>query len=234
MLVTLVVIGIAILLVLESGILVPRPPVVYGTPLYYSQFIGVAELSQSRTPGGPWTPVAVLGLGVGSSTSGSSAARTLEGSGCAPRWSNASSPIVPATPSDAHVGAVSAWFLISSDAYGDLLLTVVTYTSDAPEGAALAIVPGTCASAYAGGGAVPTSVVDSPVVVNRTNHAGGTSFLQNNSVASEELEIQGPYWIVTYSTCPFFATRGHGSEFVATYGAVNGVYVDATSQSVTC
>jgi hypothetical protein len=198
--------------------------VTYGTPIPFSEAIGPGRSAQGSALGAPWTVVAVVGIGSGESTGVQSAVGS-QVPNCTTLWANASAEVAPATPSNASAGDVSLWVIASENLSGDVLITLVTASPSEITTYNGIIVTGRCTSTFDGGGAIPSSVVDTPAVVASANIAGGSKFLADYPVATVDLTLLSPYWVVEYSTCPAYATTGTGTEWVDIEYASNGTEV---------
>jgi len=230
-----VVIVVAIIVI--AGVLHPvaqSTVTTYGTPLLYSQAAGPAESAQATMEDGPWTAVAVLGISTGTSVLSGSASQGL-GSGCTPIWSNSSSFVVPATPSNATAGKVSSWIVASQNGTGAVLLTFVSSLTGGVVAANVILMTGSCTSTFREFGVIPGSVIDSSTAVAKANAAGGSSFLAHYSATTEMIGILGPYWEILYSTCSFYAPSGSGTQFADVLYAGNGTtFGDEGTTGVSC
>jgi len=240
---TIVVIAVAVVLVVVlagvADVLLLRPAATGSTngPAPVGQALdelAVARAGQTRenaTAGGPWTPTALLGLGLATGYNGTPGFLP----GCSTVWENSSNLVVPTTPAASPSGEVAGWMMFASGPSHELLSTAVYQTGATILASNTAIFQGSCTPEFTTFGAVPTGVVDSPTVVAAANALGGTSFLSTHSIRSVELLLLGPYWSVEYSTCSYFATSGTGSNFTALFHATTGVSLGApTTTSGQC
>jgi hypothetical protein len=198
------------------------PPTVWGTPLAYSQTVGPTSTAQASRSGGPWSPIAVLGIGSPDSPSGGGGLA----SGCTTTWSNSSDLVAPATPGNATAGKAATWLVISSDSGGAKLMTLVSETSATVVASNLVEWTGSCLGAFTAGGKIVTAPLDSSVVGASTNTAGGASFASSHTVVTRAFLLTGDLWTVIYTTCDLYASSGgSGSEFVGVFNATSGVSV---------
>lgn len=206
-----------------------------GSPMPFSGFFDPAQSEQQAAPYGPWAPVAAFGVGTTATGPGLLGESGFGAAGCTVVWSGTTPTEVPATPLNAPVGQVAAWFLASSNAAGDVLITIGTNASGAVNVTNLAIVPGACLTALPTLRPFPASVVDSPAVAAAANAEGGSTFLSGYTGVTEEFIVDYAGWVVTYTTCSFVAPAGgSGNEFVASFVASTGVFENATTQPTTC
>lgn len=202
---------------------------VTGTPMLYSQMTGPAATAQASRPGGPWTPEAALGLGLGQGFSGTGGLVD----GCTELWENSSTITIPATPSNATAGKLSAWLLASVNGSGDVLLTIVTEVSGPIAASNGVVLQGSCTSAYTKLGAIPSSVVDSSVVATDAESLGGSLFLSTHSGVTTLVGVLGTYWEVEYTTCSLLDPSGTGALFGALFYATNGTLVPGGTETTT-
>jgi len=204
---------------------------VAGEPILYSQAVGPAKAAQGKMSGGPWTIDAVVGFGISQSSSGGGGLVN----GCTTLWENTSIFLLPATPSNASAGEVSAWFLVSSNPSGDALMTFVSDLSGSIVASNGVELQGSCTSTFTELGAVPTSVVDSSTVAQSAAGLGALSFLSNHPGASTMLGLLGPYWMVELTTCSLPNPSGSGTEFAALFYASNGtLFLNGGVSQVPC
>jgi len=242
-----VVVVVVVVALVASGVLTPSSSHgqgVTGTPLSYSQVAsegaqGILNQSSTSGPVG-WTLVAVEGLGLTTSASGSNAQATA-GSGCAatPASGAPSSTILPATPTGSPSGTAAVWVFLATGSGGDLLFYVVTQAASYP----LFVLSGSCTDTYDElGNLSGYSVVDSTVVAASANAAGGSAFLSSNPNSLQAYALFGPglsgssvpYWAVEYNTCDF-STSGTGTIWASIYNAENGsVVTSPLTESTSC
>jgi hypothetical protein len=226
---------VAALVIAAVLLFLPRPAAgtTYGYPLAYSQFIVPASSAQRTMPNGPWTPNVAIGL---ASVESSVVSWADLGAplGCSTDWSAPASVVMPATPPSTKAGLASAWFLVSSNVGGEVLLSVVTDVTGTVVADNLSIISGSCTTNFTQYGPIPSSVVDSPVVAAKANLDGGTAFLANRTGVAEEYGILGPQWVVLYSTCSFYSPEGSGDQFVALYWASTGAYFSSQNGTAPC
>jgi hypothetical protein len=233
---TIVAVVIVVVIIVLAGVLhsaVQPAGATYGTPLLYSQVTGPAALAQGTMKDGPWAPVDVLGLSTGAS--GVSVPGSQGVGGCTSVWTNSSTFVVPATPSNATAGQVSTWIVASQNATGAVLLTLVSSVNHGIVAANVVLMTGTCTATFREFGAIPGSVIDSSTAVSEANAGGGSSFLAQYSAPTKLLGILGPYWTILYSTCSYYSPSGSGNEFEDFLYAVNGTtFDDAGTTAVNC
>lgn len=231
----IIVVGVGAVVVLAVFGVFATPHTVYGSPFSFASFYVPATSSGTSAPGGPWTPVVALGVAVSSDERGTLGTEGLGGGNCSPVWTANSTPELLATPSNALPGEVSAWFLFSTDAAGNALLTIATNTTGSVQAVALAAVPEACLVGIGGYEPLNDSIVDSPEAAATVDRAGGLSFLSAHSGATQEFLAADNIWTVVYSTCPFSGSAGNGAEFLASVSALSGALIQAqTFASVPC
>lgn len=230
-----------------SGVLTPSSGTgqgVTGTPLAYSQVASEGAqgiLNQSPT-GGPilWNLVAVEGLGLTTSTSGSNAVGTVS-SGCtvSPASGAPSSVTLPATPTGSPAGTAAVWIFLALGGAGDILTYVVTQEASYP----LFVLSGSCLDSFDElGNLTGYPIVDSTVVAASANAEGGSAFLSSNPNSLQAYVLFGPglsgstvpYWAVEYNTCGE-STSGTGTVWVGIYNAESGTGVNSPlTESTSC
>lgn len=217
------------------------PGITYADPMPFSQFIAQAESVAHSAEDGPWTPVAVLGLGESVSAAGTAAGAVLGAANCTDVWAASGTYTLPATPSNAPTGEVSAWFVFSTDTTYRALLTMVTNVSGTVQAANLEIVPQSCISGFSSYQPLPaaTSVVDSTTVATAANGQGGSAFLSSHPQATSEFLVSNfsgnVTWTVLYTTCTFISGGTEtGETFVASLNATTGAVFTAGAETMSC
>jgi hypothetical protein len=211
---------------------------VTGAPIYYSQAASPGAATTQNESGGPWTLVAAEGVVLSASASGSNVAGSI-GSGCnaAPAPGSPSSATIPATPTGSPAGAAAAWMFLAVSPSNSLLFVIVTQSSAFP----LIVATGSCVSDYAKlSSIVGLTVVNSTVVANSANSAGGSAFLSSNSGALQLFGLFGPglasytypVWAVEYNSCGL-STAGSGTQFLGVYDALDGTVLISPSPEAT-
>ena len=237
--VVVVIVVLVIVLAAVASALVFRPsttgtsngPAPQGTPLDETAVARAGEARENTTSGGPWTLTAVYGLGLPGGYNGS--AGFIQG--CSTVWENSSNLVLPKTPASAASGEVAGWLMFASGPSSELLITDVYQTGAAIVTSNTAIFKGSCTTVFTTLGDVPSPVVDSTTVVASANAMGGTSFLSTHAVQSVQLLLLGAYWTIEYSTCPYFATGGTGTNFTALFDATDGDSLQpASTTTATC
>lgn len=206
---------------------------VYGAAMTFGASYPAAEGVLSSAPDGPWTPVAVFGIGTSTSLAGSSGGDAVGGGGCAAVWSANTSATLPATHSGAPAGEVAAWFLFSRDSDNYALFTMVTNVTGTVRAVNLGIVAEACLSGFSSYPALPSSMAASTAAAEAANDAGGSTFLADYPGALVELGVLDDLWAVVYTTCPFGATGGSGVEFAAAFNATTLSPVGSPEQGST-
>jgi hypothetical protein len=211
-----------------------------GTPLYYGQVATEGADGVQNESGGPWSLVAAEGFGLTTSTSGATAAGSLD-NGCTanPAPGSPSTATLPATPTGSTPGAEAAWLFLATNPSGEVLLYVVTQSASYP----LFLVSGSCTTDFGGLTTIAgLSVVNSTTVAGIANENGGSAFLSSNPGALVILALLGsglggsqvPYWAVEYNSCGL-STSGTGTLLIAVYDAEDGSTVSGpTSEATEC
>ncbi len=222
---------VVVLVVAASLATVPNgstaAPAVYGTPFDYYAFESAVASADLAAPDGPWTPLAISGIGSDQSEEGTSTSSSVGASGCGALWGATGTFVLPATPSDAPAGEVSLWTLFSINGAGDLLLSFANDFGAGVRGYALEVLPPGCLSGASefGSGIVNETLVDSPTIVANASAAGGSAFLSVHSPVTTFLDLFDDYWGVEYSTCSLSATGGSGVAFLSGMWATNGTLI---------
>ncbi|HLM92058.1 MAG TPA: hypothetical protein VK424_08470 [Thermoplasmata archaeon] len=212
-----------------------------GTPVSYDQVSSAGANAVQNESGGPWRLVAAVGLGLATSASGSIAANAVV-SGCTatPAPGSPSGGTLPATPTGSPAGSVALWMFIAANSPGDILIIAVTQNATVP----LFILSGSCTSEFSDLGSIAgLSVVNSPLIANTTNSAGGSAFLTSHPGTLQTFILFGPgiphapdmpIWGAEYNTCGL-ASTGTGTLFIALYDASSGSpYGSPMTQSTNC
>lgn len=211
-----------------------------GTPLYYTQAAPEGAGGVQNSSEGPWTLIAVEGFGISTSTSGSTAAGSLDdGCSSSPLPNTPPSATIPATPSGSTPGTEAAWIFLAENPSDQILLYVVTAAASYP----LMVVTGACTSDFNMLSSLTgVTVANATEVVENANANGGSSFLAGQPNALVIIALFGaglegspnPYWAVEYNSCGL-SSSGTGTVFVALYDAVDGSVVSPpTTESTSC
>lgn len=242
-----VVAAVAVIALVASGVLSPSGGPgqgVTGEALSYSQVAseGAQGILNESPAGAPveWTLVAVEGLGLSTSTSGSNAAGTV-GNGCSttPASGAPSSATLPATPTGSSPGTAAVWIFLAVGSGGELLFYVVTQAASYP----LFILSGSCLDTFDElGNLTAFTVVDSTVVGESAYSDGGSAFLSSNPNSLQAYVLLGPglagssvpYWAVEYDTCGV-SSSGTGTVWIGVYDAESGGIVNSPmTESTSC
>ncbi|HTT73724.1 MAG TPA: hypothetical protein VMG99_06220 [Thermoplasmata archaeon] len=194
----------------------------------YDQAFPTGAATASAAPGGPWTIVAAIGLGIPSSITSANSADTEVGSGCTftPVAGSPSTFTIYGSPSSAAPGAVGAWvFVALNGSSGSIVMIAVSGGT----GTALVVGSGSaCTSEFSPLAAIDVATgVDSTTIAASFNANGGGAFLSANAGATQEFVLLGAgsgypaAWAVIYSTCGLTQTSGTGNEIEGSYYASN-------------
>lgn len=203
------------------------PPVIGQTPVF-SAASSAAQYSSRGESGGPWYPVAAVGIALSNPVDLPVANLTNSSllSGCTLRWisSEPSFILLPATPGSSGPGEAGAWlFALSNFTLSNvpaLLFTLVADRNATP----LFLASGTCTIYLYELASIASGIVDSTAAVaaaNSTNGSEGTRFLSAHPGAARTFLAYAPSvfgllteyrWEVAYTTCGF----GPGSPSTGT------------------
>ena len=154
-----------------------------------------------------------------------------------------SSMMLPASPETSPTGYFSVWFVQLGNASGWVRTVLVlngTPTIALQEGPTHGCTPG----AWLPSADQLGLVLDSPRVLTSAWNGGGSQFVSQNPNANLSIESSflGSdttwYWVVVWSTCPFFigghVASGMGELQTVDVNALNGTADRETTQTVAC
>jgi hypothetical protein len=207
--------------------------VTFGPPFTDAQAISPGISAQTSAKDGPWSPTAIVGIVANVDSTSSASTKSVGATGCSTVWSASKSTVAPATPSDAGPGQASWWMLASSDASGDVLLTLVTNVDGSIQGGNIVILSGSCTSTFTKSGGLSSSAVSSSAAIDSANAAGGSTFLTGHPGSTEEMFLIGSYWDILYTTCAVNASGGSGTVFSVVVYAQNATVAENLGTSST-